>query len=140
MLASRASKIEVAGQKPNDFKSNHKTKQEERKKMTLVLCLIAMLSTSRNCSGEVDEYSNLTYCELNDIERSVQQRQRSSGLPPQIIAYDSAIADLKQKRARAYLSYKYDMVCNECFERKLSCGNRKAGDTLFVCIDEGSQQ
>lgn len=107
--------------------------------MTYVIALIcALLGASRDCSGEVDDYSNLTGCELKDIERSVQQRQRKTPPPAQIGIYDSIIRATKEKRARAYLSYKYEMVCEECYARKLSCGNRKAGDTLFVCIDEGS--
>lgn len=106
--------------------------------MYLIASVLVFLSSSRNCSGEVEPYSNLTYCELKDIERSVQEKQKKNPPPAQIKVLDSVITALKTKRDRAYLSYKFEMVCDECAARKLACGNRKAGDTLFVCIDEGS--
>lgn len=107
--------------------------------MYLLASIFVLLGASRNCSGEVDAYSNLTFCELKDIERSVQEKQKKTPPPAQIKIIDSMITSLKAKRDRAYLSYKFEMVCDECASRKLSCGNRKAGDTLFVCIDEGNR-
>lgn len=124
----------------------------------MLLPLLSILFSSGNCSGEVDRYTQLTKCEQRDISRRISQAQASTPRPRIIFDIDSAIdhhyfvsyihdsisrhhdsivAVLEKRKHSVLLSYKYDVICNVCFDLKLSCGSRRPNDTLFVCINEG---
>lgn len=121
--------------------------------------LLALLFSSGNCSGELDKYTQLTKCEQRDIARRIEKAQASRPRPVIVESLDSALAYhydvsylhdsvsryhdsvisvLEKRKWLELIAYKYDVICNVCFDLKLSCGSRKPNDTLFVCISEGN--
>lgn len=102
----------------------------------LVMLGLFNLSTSNNCSGEIDKFTGLTKCELRELNRQVRQEEALHPVPFEVRVIDSTMKALAARKHALLLDYKYNAVSTVCFRNKLSVSNRVVNDTFFVCVEE----
>jgi hypothetical protein len=124
-----------------DPKNSCSEETGERKEAKMILVTLSLLLSltvgSGNCSGEVDPYTNLTFCELHDIKRQIDSAIKATPLPASFYSQDTLTLTGREAKHIQFLDWKYNIVSSVCFNEDLSVGAYRAGDGSFICINEG---
>ena len=103
----------------------------------IFVTVLSLFIGSGNCSGEVDLFTNLTYCELHDIKRQIHALEVVKTLPADFDSIDTSTINGRKRKHALFLSWRYEIVSRVCFDNDLSVGAYRPGDGSFICINEG---